>query len=69
MERPRPDGKRDDAIESAEIVSESVADDRVQVHLRLRRTDAELLRTIARQREQTISGAVRYLLRRHSQPS
>ena len=36
---------------------------RVQVHLRLRRDDAELLRDLADERGQTLSGAVRYLLR------
>jgi len=34
-----------------------------QIHLRLRREDARLLRALAAQREQTLSAAVRYLLR------
>jgi hypothetical protein len=34
-----------------------------QIHVWLRPSDARLLRTLASEREQTISGAVRYLLR------
>jgi hypothetical protein len=34
-----------------------------QIHLRLSKADADLLRRIAMSRDQTISGAVRYLLR------
>lgn len=34
-----------------------------QVHVWLRKDDARLLRTLATQREQTLSGAVRFLLK------
>lgn len=39
----------------------------VQVHLRLLPTDALLLRRLAGDRGQTLSGAIRYLLRREFQ--
>jgi hypothetical protein len=39
----------------------------VQVHLRLRQQDAEALRILATDRDQTVSAAVRFLLRFHRQ--
>ena len=35
----------------------------IQVHIRLSRTDVEVLKSLAAAREQTISGAIRFLLR------
>ena len=37
----------------------------VQVHLRLLATDAQLLRHLARRRDQTLSAVVRHLVREH----
>jgi hypothetical protein len=37
----------------------------IQVHLRMPRPDAELLRALAEERDQSQSAVVRYLLRRH----
>jgi len=37
----------------------------VQIHLRLRRSDAELLRMLALERDQTLSSVVRSLLKAH----
>jgi hypothetical protein len=37
----------------------------VHLHLRLRTADAELLRRIAEERDQTMSAVVRWLLRQH----
>lgn len=54
---------QEDASVGEGRASEVTRDKSVQIHLRLSPDDAALLRRIAAQRDQTISGAIRYLLR------
>ena len=54
-----------DRLAQEEVVHAGISNRQVtvQVHLRLSKTDRDLLVRIASQREQTLSGAVRYLLK------